>query len=185
MTFIAGNHMTWTSWVRCEVVTVPVHWDSILPFWGQLRCVQVQVHCTTSSLCMYYASTSLTKVDDTGKVTVKNLCLGIPPGKGFGLLGTFVLWYENEGCEFNNLHNIAGCRINGAGKTSAIMGTSDAGSRIPPTEGDARTLRGITSIMNEPEKTPYHIGYSCPRLLGAFPEWYHDWSQAFSAPLRC
>lgn len=77
MTFIAGNHMTWTSWVRCEVVTVPVHWDSILPFWGQLRCVQVQVHCTTSSLCMYYASTSLTKVDDTGKVTVKNLCLGM------------------------------------------------------------------------------------------------------------
>ena len=33
----------------------------------------------------------LTKVYDTGKVAVDNLCLGIPPGQCFGLLGTFVL----------------------------------------------------------------------------------------------
>jgi hypothetical protein len=39
----------------------------------------------------------LTKVYDTGKVAVDNLCLGIPPGQCFGLLGKYLI--QNVRCD--------------------------------------------------------------------------------------
>mmetsp|Transcript_43481 Transcript_43481/g.48976 ORF Transcript_43481/g.48976 Transcript_43481/m.48976 type:complete len:2055 (-) Transcript_43481:245-6409(-) len=81
----------------------------------------------------------LGKTYRNGKKAVDSLCLGIPPGQCFGLLG-----------------------INGAGKTTT-MGMLTA--EFPPSSGDA-TLAGH-SVSKEPEKTRARVGY-CPQFDAHF-----------------
>jgi ABC-type multidrug transport system ATPase subunit len=81
----------------------------------------------------------LTKRYPDGKLAVDNLCLGIPSGQCFGLLG-----------------------INGAGKTTTMAMLT---AEFPPTSGDA-TLEGF-SVTSEPEQTRRRIGY-CPQFDAHF-----------------
>lgn len=81
----------------------------------------------------------ISKVYDNGKVAVNNLCLGIPRGECFALLG-----------------------VNGAGKTTLMEILTTA---LPPSSGSS-TMSGV-SLFTHPKQARSRIGY-CPQVRLTF-----------------